>query len=99
MFRQPHRENRLNRTGGDIGENAGIANALFGNLFRGLTFLRANTTRVVLCATDNPSSSVMPACSKCASCSVKTSNWPCGIFRLCEGVAAASGELSSRNFR
>ena len=54
MFRQPHRENRLNRTGGDIGENAGIANALFGNLFRGLTFLRANTTRVVLCATDNP---------------------------------------------
>src|SRR6266436_6114066 len=49
---------------------------------------------------DNPSSSVMPAWSKCASCSVKMSSWLCGIFKACLGaVAATDCDFSSRSGR
>ncbi len=45
-------------------------------------------------STPRLSSSVMPACKRWPSCSVKISNWPCGILRFCVAAAPARRGLA-----
>ena len=46
-------------------------------------------------STPRLSSSVIPACRRWPSCSVKISSWPCGILRFCVGGATAGAGLPS----